>query len=260
MKNRDSWIIQKSVVFALLFREIKTRFGEYKLGYLWAIINPVLHISTFILLWSLTGRTAFRDISLPLFLTVSIVPWFCFSDIVSRGMKAVESNKSLFNYHNVKPVDTVISRIILEVLTHLSVFCLIILTLTIIGYNTAIQNLLLFIIAWILLLLFSSGVSLIVGYFANTFKSFEKIVQFVLRLLYFSSAIFYPIDVMPQKARNILLFNPVLQIIELFRASYFESFNLKYVDFIYLIIWSLSLIFIGLMLFYNNRYELIRIK
>ena len=52
MDKRSSWQIQKAVFHALFAREMQTRFGKYRLSYVWALIEPLSHIIVLSLLFS----------------------------------------------------------------------------------------------------------------------------------------------------------------------------------------------------------------
>lgn len=41
---RSGFEVQKVTVEALFLREIRTRFGKFRLGYLWAILEPSAHL------------------------------------------------------------------------------------------------------------------------------------------------------------------------------------------------------------------------
>jgi capsular polysaccharide transport system permease protein len=105
--------IQKAVVFALFIRELKTRFGKYRLGYVWAVLEPMAHVIVLSIIWSVMGRKEFDGIPLPLFLATGIVPFLFFQKTTAQCMHAIEANRGLFNYRQVRPIDPVLSRIIL---------------------------------------------------------------------------------------------------------------------------------------------------
>ncbi|HAX2293506.1 TPA: ABC transporter permease, partial [Escherichia coli] len=41
---RSGFEVQKAAVHALFLRELRTRFGKYRLGYLWAVLEPAAHL------------------------------------------------------------------------------------------------------------------------------------------------------------------------------------------------------------------------
>ena len=69
MQFRNSWQIQRAVFLALFIRELKTRFGKYRLGFFWAMIEPIVHILVLTILFSLLrDRGDFLEFHSPCFL------------------------------------------------------------------------------------------------------------------------------------------------------------------------------------------------
>jgi capsular polysaccharide transport system permease protein len=66
--KRNSWQIMCDTVHALLMRELKTRFGANRLGYFWAIADPVAQAAVMGVLFSLIGRSSVSGIDIALFI------------------------------------------------------------------------------------------------------------------------------------------------------------------------------------------------
>lgn len=73
---RSSFQVLRDVTFGLLIRELKTRFGSYRLGYAWALLDPLLIISAFSLIFGLRGHSGFGGAPAPLFMTAAICHFF----------------------------------------------------------------------------------------------------------------------------------------------------------------------------------------
>ena len=68
MRSRNIWQIQTAVLYALFIREIQTRFGGFRLGIIWAFLEPISHILVLTILFSLLrDRDGFYGISFALF-------------------------------------------------------------------------------------------------------------------------------------------------------------------------------------------------
>lgn len=72
---RTSLQVLRDVTFGLLIRELKTRFGSYRLGYAWALIDPLLIIGAFSLIFGLRGHSGFGEAPAPLFITAGYLPF-----------------------------------------------------------------------------------------------------------------------------------------------------------------------------------------
>ncbi|HSI56065.1 MAG TPA: kpsM protein, partial [Ideonella sp.] len=75
--KRTSWQIQRAVIFALVVRELQTRFGGRLIGLFWVIAEPMVHISI-ILLIRVVLRQRFSGVMLDsaVYLTVAMIPFF----------------------------------------------------------------------------------------------------------------------------------------------------------------------------------------
>lgn len=135
------------VIFAILIRELKTRFGIYGLGYLWAVVEPLIGIAIFVgIRGILTGSLRQRadkiiyHVDYPLFLAAGLVPFFMFRHSVGQIIHSIEANKGLFYYQPVKPIDAMFVRWILEGIIFVFVWISVFTILYFIGFKTEIKD------------------------------------------------------------------------------------------------------------------------
>lgn len=246
----------KNVVSALLLRELKTRFGKYRLGYLWAIFEPFMFISLFvgirgILAGSLrSGADKFiYHVDYPLFLAAGLIPFFMFKHTVVQIMHSIEANRGLFAYQPVKPIDAMIARWILEGLIFISLWILVFFILDFIGFHTEIKDPLGLIGIYILFYLFSFGVGLIFCIIINIYDEIRHLISPFLMFLFLTSAIFFSIEMIPSKFQIYLLWNPSLHFIELSRERFFPLYKAEVCSFEYITLWTIVVLFLGLILY-----------
>lgn len=89
---RSGFEVQKVTVEALFLREIRTRFGKFRLGYLWAILEPSAHLLILLGIFGYIMHRTMPDISFPVFLLNGLIPFFIFSSISKRSVSAIEAN------------------------------------------------------------------------------------------------------------------------------------------------------------------------
>lgn len=90
---RSGFEVQKVTVEALFLREIRTRFGKFRLGYLWAILEPSAHLLILLGIFGYIMHRTMPDISFPVFLLNGLIPFFIFSSISNRSVGAIEANR-----------------------------------------------------------------------------------------------------------------------------------------------------------------------
>ncbi len=66
---RSSFQVLRDVTFGLLIRELKTRFGSYRLGYAWALLDPLLMISLFSVVFGMRSQSGFGGVPVQVFIT-----------------------------------------------------------------------------------------------------------------------------------------------------------------------------------------------
>ena len=246
----------RRVVFAILVRELKTRFGKYRLGYLWALFEPLLIISLFvgirgILAGSLRGATdkIIYHVDFPLFLAAGVVPFFMFRHVVIQVMNSIEANRGLFVYQPVKPIDAMLARWILEGVVFVIIWILVFIILDFVGFKTEIKDPLGLMAIYLLFYLFSLGIGLILCIVTNIYEEISNIISPVMLFLFFTSGIFFSINMIPKKFQVYLLWNPCLHFIELSRVSLFPLYRADVCSLDFIIICTICALFFGLALY-----------
>ena len=193
------------------------------------------------------------DISFTVFLINGLIPYFIFTNISNRSIKAIEANSGLFNYRPVKPIDTVFARMLLEVLIYTVVYIILMTVLAFIGESIDVHQILVLSLSWFFLIMFSCGVGLIFMVAGCTIKEMEKFIPILLKPLYFVSCIMFPLHSIPAEYRSYFLFNPIVHAVELSRESVVDGYSSSGVSIGYLAFCSVSVFFIGLALYRINE-------
>lgn len=256
-KTRSPISIQLSVIVALFLRELKTRFGKRTIGYFWPILEPISHVLVLSIIFSFRGGEHSSGLTFITLFISGIIPYLLFSSIASRAINAIEANRGLFNYRQVKPIDTHYARTGLEVIIHSILLVLSLSTVYLIGHDYSFYSLLNTIFYISILVLFSFSVGLIFMCLAGLFPESKKILGVLLKPMYFISGIFFSAADIPDQYRETLLLNPIFNLIELIRESIFLNISTSYGDTHYAIMTTLILLFISLVLYKTTQRELI---
>ena len=249
--------IQRAVVFALFVRELKTRFGTYRLGYFWALLEPLAHIAVILTIFGIRSKRIIPGIDFPVFLITGLVPFFMFRNIVLRLMNAVDANKGLFNYKQVKPLDALIARLILEGVIYLFVFVLFISAAGLLGYDISIPDPLGLMAIFAMVYLFSFGLGIIACIMFTLYTESKKFIPILIHPLYIISAVLFPMNAIPQQYQKWFLWNPLVHAMELLRTSFFASFRTETGDIFYLVAWTISVLMLGLSVYWIKRTEML---
>jgi capsular polysaccharide transport system permease protein len=257
IKQQSSWQIQKSVVFALFIRELSSRFGRFKLGYVWAVAEPFFTILAFCLIRMAMGSGSIEGLAFPIFFASGMLIYTVFSNIGQAMIGLVENNLSLMNYQRIKPMDPLIARTLLEIIISAASIALILGGFYWAGYAFTWNSTLGFIAVFSLISAFSFGIGCIFAVVSLLFQEFKKIAPIILRPLFFISGIFFSTNSIPEYLLPYLLWNPILHAVELGRNVMFVEYNCAHASWSYLSFSTLASLALGLALFHYYQRKLV---
>jgi ABC-type polysaccharide/polyol phosphate export permease/Flp pilus assembly protein TadD len=229
-------LTQWRVICALIIRETRTRFGDSTLGYGWALLEPILHILMLSLVFAVLmhGRPPIGT-QFFMFYYTGIIPYHLFVHTSSSMTCAVSANGALLQLPLVGTFDVLVARGLLELVTDVLVAAIMLAGFGAIGLGGMPCDLAGVAAASAAVWLLGCGCGFINAAINAFIKSWDKIWAQLTRILYFCSGIFYVPGMMPDWIRDRLAWNPVLQAVDWFRASFFDDYLPHWLDREYLL-------------------------
>lgn len=240
--------VQCRVISALTLRETRSRYGNSKLGFFWALFEPFAHVVVFIGIFSALDRAIPLGESMGLFILTGIIPWLLYSNTVSNVMGGLASNRPLLGYPQVMPIDITISRVSLEAATLFIVMLLFIAGFYYLGVRIEIDSFLQMFVAYGLIVLLGTGVGLINAAIVPIYPSYKSIYSAFSRPLYFISGVFFTADFLAPEVFAAIDFNPLLHLVEWFRSGFYPSFQSNLYDAEYAISVCIGIFTLGLII------------
>lgn len=254
MRKRSSWEIQRAVLYALVLREIRTRVGRHWSGIVWTLFEPLLHVLVIVLVFGYLRHIASPIMEFPVFLVSGLMPFFLFRNLAQRLTDAIDANRGLFSYRQVKPADTVLARGAVECLTWLAVMVLTLAVLQWMGLQAVPrQPLELFAVAAIIALL-GGSLGLLLAVVTHGRPRVRMVARMIYMPLYLLSGVIFSIDRLPPELISWLRFNPLLHLIDLSRNA-FDPRHLLHqgVGWAYPSMFTLVLLALALALYWRDR-------
>lgn len=239
--------IQRRVLGALLMREILTRYGRHNLGFLWLFLEPALFTLGIVTLWSVMKGHSAKGVSVIAFAVTGYSYVLMWRNVVNRCAKAIEPNLSLMYHRNVKVLDLFLARVILEVSGITISFITLMAIFVLLGLMEPPRDVFLMLMAWILLILFSTGLGFVVGVISETSEVFDRIWHTLTYLFFPLSGAAFMVDFLPSNIQKMALYIPPLHGVEMLRHGYYGDAIRTYENPWYLLVVSVVLIFLGLL-------------
>lgn len=239
-------LLQARVIATLVLRETRASFGTSQFGYLWAIITPAASVAVLVTLFSIIGRQPPFGSSLALFFATGILTLDFFTKLSNTLMATFDANKALLTYPLIRETDAIFARQILISATYLLITALFYGGLIVLGLADlpAYPEKLMFAFAATSLLGFGFGT--LNAVVISLWDSWSHIEKILTRPLFFLSGIFYIPSNLPPEAVAILKWNPVLHLVEWFRAGYYPNYDSTVLDRSYPLGLAMLLILLGL--------------
>lgn len=252
----NSLKVQYGVVIALIIKELQVRFGVRKLGYVWIVLEPTLHIIPFFFIRKLLGNWKVDE--LIIFIATGVLVVMFFTKVITKVQASIVANKNLFVYRQVKPIDVAIARVVIESIIFFILFILVILVFWVFT-DTVLQVKMLesVIYALILLVIISFSFGLIAMIIITRLPFLEVFLSQVVRILYFISGAFFSVGDLPYSVKPLVLLNPIVHIVEILRFNMLEKQTVNYGNLGYVAMCIICVLFFALFLYMINKRRLI---
>ena len=224
-----------------------TRFGRLRLGYLWALLEPVFFVGFFFLLFAIMGRGSASGMSLTPFLLTGAMPYILFRDSLQAGVSAINQNRMILTFPQVTLFDLVLARTLLEFATHSLASILLIVGIVLLLEPIRIEDPILVVFWFLMAGILGFGAGLGLGSFAVLIPSIVRLIpNFIIRPLMFLSGMFFTVEMIPESVRNYALHNPLLHITENIRSAFFYEYESAHASFAFPVLFTIAAIFIGM--------------
>lgn len=245
----DGLNTQLRVIGALILRETMTRYGEHKLGFLWAFLEPILLVLVVSVVFQAMGAVMPDGMHIVVFMITGFVPFAIFRDTMSQTQSAIAQNTMLVGFPQVTTFDLIVARALLELAVLLCVLTIMLFGTGLLGLDVRCENPLALLAVCLLLSMTGLGLGFTFASLTPLIPSIRQLsAQALGRPLFLGSGLFYVVDSLPQSARDVLLYNPILHMIELGRSAYFYEYESQHASWFYAGFWALGMLAFGMTL------------
>ena len=208
----------RDLFFFLVWRDIKVLYAQTILGFLWAILQPLIQIILFTIIFGKVAKISTDGIPYILFSSVAIIPWTYMSQAMTASCQSLVVGQSMLGKiyfpRLIYPVTPVLAKLVDFGISLLVV-------VLIIGYYriTPTWNLAYLPVFMIQMMCVTTGVGVWLSAMAIRFRDVKLAMPFLIRMLMFTAPIVYSASSISGTYRTLYSLNPLVSVIEGFRAS-----------------------------------------
>jgi len=209
----------RDLFYFLVWRDIKVLYAQTILGFSWAILQPLVQIAIFTVIFGNVAKVNTDGIPYILFSTVAIIPWTYMSQAMTSSSQSLVGGQGMLGKvyfpRLIFPLTSILAKLV-----DFTISMLIILTIAIYYRVLPTWNLLLFPVFVALMMSISAGVGMWLSAMAIRFRDVKHAMPFVIRMLMYTAPIVYSASSIPEKYRIVYSLNPIVGVIEGFRACF----------------------------------------
>jgi len=207
----------QDLFFFLVWRDIKVIYAQTIFGFAWAIFNPLVQIVVFTVIFGNIAKLSTEGIPYVLFSTLGVIPWTYMSQAMTASSQSLVSGKSMLGKiyfpRLIFPLSTLLSKLLDFAISMGIVLCVMVYFRV-----SPTWNLLYLPIFFMMMVLVPAGVGLWFSSLAIRFRDIRFIMQFLMQMLMYSAPIVYSASTIPDVYRVFYSLNPIVGVIEGYRA------------------------------------------
>lgn len=249
----DLWQ-RRSFIWTLSSSESYAKNEDNRLGQVWAVLNPALLILSYYAIFGLLLGTDRGVDNFVGFLAIGVVMFSFTSSVVTRGSKAITGRLSLVRALHFPRAILPISVALTEFIAALPAFALLFVLMFATG-ETPSLSWLLFPVAVLLQGVALLGIAFICARLVNMSRDLGNLIPVIVRLLRYSSGVFFPVvhyaQNLPPAFQDLVVYQPFALMLSLGRQSLLGADNpLALNDWLMMTAWAVGLTVVGLVIFW----------
>ena len=214
-------IRHRSLVFALLVRQLQARYRGSVLGFVWTFLNPLLLMAVYALVFRFFMRLAVDNYAL--FLLAGLLPWTWFASSLSEGTNSIVGGSSLVT-KSLFPTEILPTVVVLaNMVNFLLSIPLLLVAAWLYGLPIHLLPWLSLVPVIVLQLVFTLGAVLALAALNVHYRDVQHVVANLLLLWFFLTPIVYPVWQVPESMQPLFWVNPMALFAESYQAVFVHS-------------------------------------
>ena len=245
----------KDLLFLFVKRDFVSIYKQTILGPLWFFLQPIITAITFTVIFGNLAKISTDGLPQILFYMCGITLWNYFADTLTKTADTFSSNANIFGKvyfpRMIAPLSVVVSNLIklgIQFLLFLGIWIYYLIQSDLIHPNKMLV-LIPFLIILIGFMALSFGI--IISSLTTKYRDLKFLVTFGIQLMMYASPIVYPLSIVPEKYKWIIVANPVTSIIETFKYAFLGVGEFSWLYLAYSTLFTIVLFLIGLVIFHR---------
>ncbi|MFP5100232.1 ABC transporter permease [Staphylococcus equorum] len=255
--------IHKHQILKLAIFNMKSEYANHYLGVFWNIIQPILQLAVYYLVFGLGlrggGEKIINGVPFIIHLITGLFPWLFISQGINNGASAIMKNIGLLSKMKFPP-SVFISITLTNNIFNILLTTVIIFTISLVNSFVPWWHYFYFIYFIISATVLIYGISLITSTLVVIIRDTKNLLQNIIRMLFFMTPIFWAIEEANDVLKSLVSLNPFSYLIGIYRLAFIDNSTNMYgtlSDHIYFWVLTTLILCIGSVIHYHFKRKIL---
>jgi lipopolysaccharide transport system permease protein len=207
---------QRELLYFLVWRDLKVRYAQASLGMAWAVIQPLVAVAIFTVIFGVFAKLPSDGLPYPVFAYAAILPWTYFSEAVRRSAFGLVGDSELVKKVYFPRLIIPMANIVSPLMDFAVSFAALVLLMLWYGLVPTAS-----VLAVPPLLVLTAALALAIGLWLGPvnvrYRDVMHTLPFMLQIWMYATPIVYPLSMVPERFKLLYSLNPAVGLIEGFR-------------------------------------------
>lgn len=235
----------RDLLYFLTWRDIKVRYKQTVLGVAWIVIQPLVSIVVFTIVFGNFAKMPSDNIPYPIFVFIGLLFWNFFSTTLSSSSDSLISNENILKKVYFPKILAPMSSTLAHIVDLIPMLFILLGMLVFYKVNITLQALFLLPILLLMMLISALGIGMFLAPINAKFRDVRYVLPFFIQLMMYATPVIWPSSLFGGTSQVIRIFNPVAEAIEVSRSGFFGTRPMDWPTFILSIGFTLFIFIIG---------------
>jgi lipopolysaccharide transport system permease protein len=209
---REVWAYRELLYF-LVLRELKLRYKQAAIGVGWAIIQPIIAVLIFTVIFGHFAKMSSGKTPYVVFAFTAVLPWTYFSEAFRRGSTGLVSDADLIRKVYFPRLIVPLAQVTAPLVDFAAGFLVLLVLFAVFGIVPT-AAIVLLPVFMLLALALALCIALWLGPISVRFRDVVHALPFVLQVWMYATPVAYPASIVPERWRLLYSLNPMVGVIE----------------------------------------------
>lgn len=210
----------------LIMREIRSRFIGSSAGWLWLVVNPLLILGVYSVVFGVifsARAPAGLEVPFVAWLAIALWPWLGFSEGIMRASESMPEHAALISKVPMRRELLVLSSATASFLLQLAGYLAVLLLMAALGIPLTPSGLPNALLVLAVLLLLANALGLVAATLRVFFRDLQQLLPTMMMLWFFLTPILYAPELLPESLKVMVYANPLAGLMSDLRAAMLEG-------------------------------------